>query len=37
MFFIEGEDIPVVKGDILSGKVAVKKSVKNPRDLDIKI
>ncbi|EAS00376.1 arginine N-methyltransferase (macronuclear) [Tetrahymena thermophila SB210] len=37
MFFIENEDIPVIKGDTLSGKVAVKKCTKNPRDLDIKI
>lgn len=37
MFFIRDDDIPVVKGDVMSGKIAVKKCPKNPRDLDIKL
>jgi hypothetical protein len=38
MFFIEdSEFLKVYKGNVLSGKIAVKKNESNVRDLDIKI
>lgn len=37
MFFIDNEEIPVFKNDLMKGLIVVKKNEENVRDLDIKI